>query len=108
MTGLFSTPTTERVLLYLQAYGQGHARAVAGTLEAPLRSVQLQLARLETEGVLVSQFSGRTKLYLWNPRYPLLPELSALLDKALRLMPKDERQRYFSERRRPRRSGKPL
>ena len=36
-----------------------------------------------------------------------LAELRALLRKALDALPESERRRYFRERRRPRRSGKP-
>ena len=58
--------------------------------------------------VLVSTLKGRTRLYTWNPRYPFGPELRSLLAKALDLLPAAERRRYFAERRRPRRAGKPL
>jgi hypothetical protein len=51
---------------------------------------------------------GRTRLYTWNPRYPFRRELRALLRKALDQLPASERKRYFTERRRPRRVGKPL
>ena len=69
--------------------------------------VQQQLARFERAGLLVSVLKGRTRLFLWNPRYLFLAEVRALLAKALRALPDSERRRYFSQRRRPRRSGKP-
>ena len=62
----------------------------------------------ERAGALVSALKGRTRLYTWNPRYPFGPELRSLLAKALDLLPAAERRRYFAERRRPRRAGKPL
>ena len=63
---------------------------------------------LKAAGLLVSQLKGRTRLFTWNPRYPFLEEIRALLRKALRSLPEEERKRYFSARRRPRRTGKPL
>jgi hypothetical protein len=69
--------------------------------------VQQQLKRFELAGLLVSLLKGRTRLFTWNPRYPFLEEIRALLRKALQSLPEDEKQRYFSQRRRPRRTGKP-
>jgi hypothetical protein len=51
---------------------------------------------------------GRTRLYSFNPRYPFLDELRALLEKALEFYPEEEKARLFPERSRPRRKGKPL
>ena len=51
---------------------------------------------------------GNTRIFTWNPRYAFLDEVRTLLKKALSILPDDERQRYFTERRRPRRSRKPL
>jgi hypothetical protein len=69
--------------------------------------VLAQLRRFEAAGLLVSVPRGRTLLFTWNPRYAFLPDVSALLRKALDVLPESERQRYFRARRRPRRSGKP-
>ncbi len=69
---------------------------------------QKQLERFERGGALVSSLKGRTRMYTWNPRYPFLAELRALLGKALEALRENERSLYFSERRRPRRTGKPL
>jgi hypothetical protein len=108
LEGLFGNRTAEKVLLYLEQYGQGYARAMAATFEDVSVSMALaQLRRLEAAGLLVSQPQGRTLLFSWNPRYAFLPEVRALLRKALSVLPEEEHQRYFRQRRRPRRSGKP-
>jgi len=105
---LFGNATAEKVLLYLHGYEEGYASAIADTFDGmPVSMVQQQLARFERAGLLVSVKKGRTRLFLWNPRYAFLAEVRALLDKAMRALPADERRRYFSQRRRPRRSGKP-
>lgn len=75
------------------------------TAPAPLLK---QLEKLENGGVLFSRLAGRTRLYGFNPRYPFLNELRALLDKALTFYPEDIRVGLQENRRRPRRKGKPL
>ena len=72
-----------------------------------LNMAQRQLERFERAGALVSSLQGRTRLYTWNPRYAFRRELRALLRKALDQLPAAERRRYFTDRRRPRRTGKP-
>jgi len=106
LEGILGNPTAERVLLYLEQYGEGYARAIAATFALSLSMVQRQLERFERQGLLVSQVKGRTRLFTWNPRYAFLVELRALLRSALRALPADERRRYFAQRRRPRRTGK--
>ncbi len=109
LEGILGNATAEKVLLYLEAYGEGYARAIAATFDdLPVNMVQKQLARLEAAGVLVSQLKGRTRLFFWNPRFAFLDQLRALLQKALSTLPESDRRRYFTRRRRPRRTGKPL
>ena len=106
--GLLGGATAEKVLLYLANYEEGYARGISECFEVPVNMVQKQLFRFEKAGVLVSRLRGRVRLYGWNPRYPFHEELAALLGKVLRLLPPDERKKYFMDRTRPRRSGKPL
>ena len=109
LEALFGNATAEKVLLYLQQYEEGYATAIADTFgNVSLNMVQRQLARFERAGLLVSVCKGRTRLFRWNPRYPFINETRALLAKALRSLPREERRRYFTQRRRPRRGGKPL
>ena len=51
---------------------------------------------------------GRTRLYQWSPRNPLVPPFRALLEVALDGLPVAEQQRFFRKRTRPRRSSKAL
>lgn len=107
--GLLGNATAEKVLLYLEAYGEGYASAIADTFEGVSMSMALaQLRRFEAAGLLVSRSLGRTRLFTWSPRYPFRAEVRALLRKVLDSLPEDERRRYLGGRRRPRRSGKPL
>lgn len=108
LVSLFGNATAEKVLMYLQNYGEGYAREIAATFEIPLLSVQRQLQRLEAGGVLVSKLAGRTRMFFLNPRYYFAPELASLLEKALSAQPAAETDRYFRKRSRPRRTGKQL
>lgn len=108
LEGIFGNRTAERVLLYLEQYGEGYARAIAGTFGDVSVSMALaQLKRFESAGLLVSRQQGRTLVFTWNPRCVFLAEVRALLQKALAALPEPEQRRYFGQRRRPRRSGKP-
>jgi hypothetical protein len=64
--------------------------------------------KFEAGGVLVSQLKSKTRMFYWNPRFPLKHELSLFLKRAIELLPEAEREKYFTTRRRPRRTGKPL
>ena len=108
LEGVFGNASAEKILLYLEQYGEGYATAIARSFDGlSLHMAQRQLDRFERAGALVSLLRGRTRLYTWNARYPFQKELRALLAKALDALPAAERKRYFSERRRPRRAGKP-
>ncbi|MFO7871102.1 MAG: winged helix-turn-helix domain-containing protein [Kiritimatiellia bacterium] len=105
---ILGSKNAERVLLYLLARNQGYTREIARFWGADPDSVQKQLARLEQGGVLDSKLAGRTRIYRFNPRYSLLKELKALLNKALSFYPQDEQEKLLVVRRRPRRKDKPL
>ncbi|HNT27301.1 MAG TPA: winged helix-turn-helix domain-containing protein [bacterium] len=98
--------TAERVLVYLSRFGEGYARGIARHFGIAPSPVQKQLAKFEEAGILASVEKGRTLVYLWNPRYPFLAELQALLVKAYDYLTPEEKERY-TLRTRPRRRGKP-
>ena len=105
---LLGSKNAERVLIYLFSREEGYAREITRFFDTDLKSVQKQLNRLETGGVLVSREVGRTRPYTFNPRYPFLNELKALLEKALSFYPEKERDELVMNRRRPRAKGKSL
>ncbi len=105
---LFGSKHAEHVLMFLVARGEGYASEIARFFDTNLYGIQKQLDRLEMGGVLVSRKVGRTRIYTFNPRYPFLNELQALLKKALTFYPEDIREGLLYNRRRPRRRGKPL
>ena len=105
---LLGSTNCERVLLFLAAREEGYLREMADYYQSAPAPILKQLEKLENGGVLFSRMAGRTRLYGFNPRYPFLKELKALLDKALSFYPEDVRASLLDNRRRPRRKGKPL
>lgn len=100
--------TGSRVLLFIQAHGDGYAREIADNFDLSLSAVQHQLAKFEEAGVLVNRKRGTVRLYQLNPRYAFAPELRQLFTRALEFMPESDRKQYYERRARPRRAGKPL
>lgn len=108
LESLFGSVNRERVLLFICAKGEGYSRDIARFFSTDVTPVQRQLDALEHGGVLVSRLAGRTRLFTFNTRYPLLNELKVLLEKAMTFYPQDEQDRLLLARQRPRRSQKPL
>ncbi len=108
LEALLGSGGSEKVLMFIAARGEGYAREISRSSGMGLHPIQRQLDKLEAGGILVSRMQGRTRLYAFNPRYPLLKELRELLDKALSFYPAAEREKLLMNRRRPRRRGKLL
>jgi hypothetical protein len=105
---ILGSKNVERVLIYIYTRGEGYAREIARFYETDLLPIQKQLDKLEAGGVLVSREVGKTRPYVFNPGYPFLNELRALLEKALSFYPEDQREELTMNRRRPRAKGKAL
>jgi hypothetical protein len=108
LAALFGSISAERALIFLFARGEGYAREIAKFYNTDLTPIQRGLKKFEANGILYSRLAGKTRLYSFNPRYPFKPEIENLLKKALTFFPPDEREALLMNRRRPRRSGKPL
>ena len=105
---LLGSKNAERVLIYIFAREEGYPREIARFFKTDLKSIQNQLDKLESGGVLVSREVGRTRPYVFNPRYPFLNELKALLEKALSFYKSKEQEELMMNRKRPRSRGKEL
>jgi hypothetical protein len=105
---LLGSKNAERVLPYIFTREEGYAREIASFYNTDLKPIQMQLDKFEKGGVLVSRSIGRTRPYEFNPRYPFLNELKALLEKALSFYPAKEQEELQMNRRRPRAKGKTL
>lgn len=108
LESILGSKNAERVLIYIFAREEGYAREIAGFYKTDLKSIQMQLDKFEKSGVLASRTVGRTRPYVFNPRYPFLNEVKALLEKALSFYTENEREELIMNRRRPRARGKVL
>ena len=108
LEAILGSSSSERALMFILAREEGFAREIARFFETDLTPIQKQLEKLEAAGILVSRVAGRTRLFSFSPRYPMIDELRALLEKTLQFYPDDLRERLLMSRRRPRRKGKPL
>ncbi len=75
---------------------RAYATQLHRMLNTPLTPIQKALSRLERDGILQSAYEGKTRLYTFNPSYPILIELEALLKKAYtKLAPADKKDYYY-------------
>lgn len=105
---LVGNRTLEKILLYITNYGEGYISGIAETFEISKSQVSKQLLRLENGGILVARNKGSLRIYTFNPRCFYKKELESLLKKILSQMPRDDIEKYYRQRQRPRRTGKPL
>lgn len=107
LEALFGNRSAAQVLLFLQNYGEGHARRIATTFDVSHMAIQRQLRRLEAEGLFVSRMVGSTREFSWNPGSATVRDLRVFLEAELERLPREITAQYFRQRQRPRRSGKP-
>src|SRR3990167_9548609 len=98
----------ENVLVYLLLRDSGYGKSIAEFYGVPTNPVQKQLARLEADGVVVSQLIGKVRNYQLNPRYPFIEPLKALLKIAVEAYPPELKNALLVRRTRPRQAGKAL
>jgi len=105
---LFGSKSAEMLFYFMLVYEKGYARKISEVFGISLNSIQKQFLKFEEAGIFVSFLEGRTRVFQWNPRYPFLIELKALIRKSYEYLPDSEIEKYFKSRTRPRRTGKPL
>ena len=108
LENIFGNKTAEKVLLQLYHYGELHASGIAESAGSSLTPIKNQLERFEAAGILISKVMGRSRIYSFNPKSPLLKPVKELLKIAYDNISLTERQKIFALRRRPRRKGKPV
>ncbi len=108
LEALFGSRSAAQVLLFIEAYGSGHANRMAKIYETPVNGMYRQLRRLEDAGVLVSRMVGSSRVFEFNPRNPTVRHLREFLAEELTALPEDEVKAFYRQRQRPRRTGKVL
>lgn len=107
LEGIFGNKTAEKILLHIFHYGESHASAISTDFNLALNPIRQQLNRFEQAGVLISKEVGRSRIYSFNPKSPLVKPVKELIEMAYESIPLADRQNIFKTRRRPRRKGKP-
>lgn len=107
---LFGNKNVEKVLFFLLINERCYGRQLSRVFEQSITPFQKVLERLENGAIIVSFLEGKTRTYLFNPRYPFLQQLKEFLTKAYEFIPPSEKDKYYEPkiRKRPRRKGKPL
>ncbi len=95
LEGLFGNKNIERVLIFLFVNGTCYGSQLQRAFHVPLTPLQNALERLEEGGILTSHYEGKTRLYQFNPTYPLLNELELLLKKRYTLLSGPEKKEYY-------------
>ena len=92
---LCGNKNVQRILIFLFVNGKSYGTQMHRFLKTPLTPLQKALLRLEKGGIIISFYEGKTRLYQFNPAYPLLTELEQLLKKAYTLLPAHEKKDYY-------------
>lgn len=108
LKGVLRAESQESILVYLLLRESGYGKSIAEFYQMPINPIQKQLARLEEDGVVVSQLIGKVRSYQFNPRYPFLEPLKALLKAAVASYPPEIVNALMVQRTRPRQTGKPI
>lgn len=92
---LCGNKNVQRILLFLFVNGKCYGTQLHRSLGTPLTPLQKALNRLEKGGLITSYYEGKTRLYQFNPSYPLMSELEQLLKKAYTLLPAHHKKDYY-------------
>lgn len=94
LEALFGNKNIQKILIFLFVNEKCYGTQLQRLLDTPLTPIQKALHRLEKGGILLSTYEGKTRLYHFNPSYPLLNELEQLLKKTYTLLTPHEKKLY--------------
>lgn len=95
LKSLFGCKSIEKILLFLLVNESCYAHQLHRMLHVPLTPIQKGLVRLEKGNVIVGQTEGKSRIFRFNPNYPLLKELEMLLRKAFASLSLAEKRDYY-------------
>lgn len=102
LEALCGNKNVQKVLIFLFVNGKCYGTQLHRTLKTPLTPLQKALNRLEKGGIISSYYEGKTRLYHFNPGYPLMNELEQLLKKAYTLLPAIQKKAFYLTKEDPR------
>jgi len=97
-----------KLMLHLIHYNEIYPSAVANDYKITLSAVQKQFARFEEAGILVSKLVGKTRIYMFNKKSKIANAFYDFVKLYYDGLSLADKEKIFSERRRPRRPGKPV
>jgi DNA-binding transcriptional ArsR family regulator len=97
-----------KIMFHLIHYGEIYPTAVANDYKLSLSAVQKQFERYEQAGILVSKLVGKTRVYFFNKKSKAAIAFMNFIKIYYDGLSIEDREKIFSERRRPRRGGKPV
>jgi hypothetical protein len=92
---LCGNKNVQRILIFIFVNGKCYGTQLHRALSTPLTPIQKALTRLEKGGLITSYYEGKTRLYHFNPSYPLINEVEQLLKKAYTLLPANKKKEYY-------------
>lgn len=98
LSALCGNGNIQHILLFLFVNGHCYGTQLQRKLHAALTPIQNALQRLEKGGIISSYYQGKTRIFQFNPSYPLLSELELLLKKTYTLLPADQKKLYYLPR----------
>lgn len=93
---LCGNKNVQHILIFLFVNGKCYGTQLHRCLKTPLTPLQNALNRLEKGGLIISYYEGKTRLYQFDPSYPLMSELEQLLKKAYTLLPAQQKKDYYA------------
>ena len=96
LEGLCGNKNVQKILFFLFVNGKCYGTQRHRQLNTPLTPLQKALSRLEKGGLITSYTVGKTKLYQFDPAYPLMNELEQLIKKAYTLLSAEEKKDYYA------------
>jgi hypothetical protein len=95
LEAIFGNKNIQRILTFLLVNGKCYGTQLHRMLKTPLTPIQKALMRLERSGIIMSATEGKTRIYQFDPAFPLLEELELLLKKGYMLLPAHEKKNYY-------------
>ncbi|MDH4466837.1 MAG: winged helix-turn-helix domain-containing protein [Bacteriovoracaceae bacterium] len=95
-----------KAMFHLIHYHEIYPSAVAKDYKLTLSAVQKQFARFEEAGILVSKLVGKTRVYMFNKKSKISNAFFEFVKLYYDGLSISDKEKIFSERRRPRRLGK--
>lgn len=94
LSALCGNKNIEKVLIFLFVNGKCYGTQLHRLLKTSLTPLQNAFSRLERGGVIRSSYEGKTRVYQFNPAFPLLEELEQLLKKAYIILSAEDKKSY--------------